>query len=117
MPLILDIGWIILFALLGRRSHGSEAALPAVAATAGPFLAGYLVAFIALRLRATPTAVGRGAVAVVITLVVGMAIRTVIYGRIPDTAFIVVAAVALSLGMVGWRIVALAWRRRSSAPI
>ena len=112
MALLLDIAWIVLFAMLGRRSHGTETGLVAVAATAGPFLAGYAVAIAITRLRTSPSALGRGAVAVAITLVIGMAIRTILYGRVPDPAFIVVATVVLAAGMLGWRVVALVWRRR-----
>lgn len=117
MALLLDIAWIVLFALLGRRSHGTESGLVAVAATAGPFLAGYAAAIVIARLRTAPTALGRGAIAVVITLVIGMAIRTVLFGRLPDPAFIVVATVALAVGMLGWRALALVWRRRRPTPI
>lgn len=115
MALLLDIAWIVLFALLGRRSHGTETGLIAVASTAGPFLAGYAVALAITRLRNAPAALGRGAVAVGITLVVGMAIRTVLYGRLPDPAFIVVATLVLAVGMLGWRLLALVWRRRRPA--
>lgn len=117
MALLFDVAWIVVFALLGRRSHGTESGLIAVAVTAGPFLAGYAVAIAIVRLRRAPTAVGRGALAVAITLVVGMAIRTVLYGRLPEPAFIVVAALMLTAGMLGWRLLALAWRRRRPAPL
>lgn len=116
MILVLDVVWIVLFAVLGRRSHGADTALMGVVQTAGPFLAGYLVALLALRLPRAPTALGRGAAAVAITLILGMAIRTVLYGRIPDPAFIAVATGMLVLGMIGWRlIVRLVERRRAPA--
>ncbi|MGI9116121.1 MAG: DUF3054 domain-containing protein [Gaiellales bacterium] len=117
MPwLLLDVAWIVLFAVIGRRNHGEGEALAGVLAVAWPFLAGYVVGAFALRLAAAPRALGRLIPVWLITVVIGMAIRTVQKGRAPEVDFIIVATIALGVGLIGWRLIAaLICRRRRAA--
>jgi len=113
MPwLALDVAWIVLFAVVGRDSHGEAGGPLAVAGTAWPFLAGYVVGAVVARLPRAPLSIGRGAIAWLAAVAIGMAIRTVLEGRLPATAFVIVATAALGLGLVGWRTIALVARRR-----
>ena len=114
MPwLLLDVIWILLFAAIGRQSHAEQSAPLGILATAGPFLAGYAVAVIVLGLPRRPLPVARGVLAWLATVLIGLAIRTVLHGQPPAVAFIIVALIALGLGLVGWRsIAALVCRRR-----
>ncbi len=114
--LLLDVAWIALFALLGRESHEGDTAALAVLGVAWPFLAGYAASALIVGLRRRPRAIGRGSAVWLGTVAGGMAIRTVLEGRLPETAFIVVALVFTGAGLVGWRIVAaLVCRRRTAA--
>lgn len=115
--LLVDVVWILLFALLGRESHEGDTAALAVLGVAWPFLAGYAATALVVGLRRRPRSVGRGAVVWLGSVAGGMAIRTVLEGRLPETAFIIVALLFLGAGLVGWRVVAalVCRRRRATA--
>ena len=116
MPwLLLDVAWIILFAIVGRQSHSEGTALADIAGVAWPFLVGYAVGAFALRLNRVPRSLARAVPVWLLTLVLGMALRTVQKGRAPDPAFIIVATLALALGLLGWRVVAAIVCRRRAA--
>ena len=107
VALTLDTALIILFAAIGRRSHGETGALLGVATTAWPFLAGmaagWLVALFALRhapLRvrdATPVWLG--------TVAFGMVLRNLTHAG-TAFSFVVVATLFLGAGLLGWRALA-----------
>jgi hypothetical protein len=117
MPwLLLDVAWLIAFAVLGRQNHGESESLAGIAAVAWPFLVGYLIGAFALRLSRTPRSIGRLIPVWAITIGIAMAIRTVQKGRAPELDFVIVATVFAGLGMVAWRVVALVvcrWRARA----
>ena len=116
MPwLLLDVAWLVVFAAIGRQSHGEGDTIAGVAAVAWPFLAGYAVGAIALRLPRTPRSLVRVVPVWAITLAVAMALRTVEKGRAPELDFVIVAAAFTLLGMAGWRVVALLVCRRRAA--
>jgi len=115
--LLVDVVWILVFALLGRESHEGDTAALAILGVAWPFLAGYAAAALVVGLRRSPRSVARGSAVWLGAVAGGMAIRTVLEGRLPETAFIVVALAFLGAGLVGWRVVAalVARRRRAVA--
>lgn len=116
MPwLLLDVAWIIVFAIIGRQSHNEGTALAGVIGVAWPFLVGYVVGAFALRLQRAPRSLARIVPVWLLTIVIGMAIRTIQKGRAPDTAFIIVATVALAIGLIGWRLIVAAVCRRRAA--
>ena len=113
MPwLLLDVAWIILFAIIGRQNHGEGSALSGVIGVAWPFLVGYAVGAFALRLQRTPLSIARIVPVWLLTLVIGMAIRTIQKGRAPEAAFVIVATIALAVGLIGWRVIASVIRSR-----
>jgi len=116
MPwLLLDVAWIVVFAIIGRQSHGEGNALLGIIGVAWPFLVGYVVGAFALRLARAPRSLTRIIPVWLLTIVIGMAIRTIQKGRAPESAFIIVATIALAVGFVGWRlIVAGVYRRRAA---
>ena len=115
MPwLLLDVAWLVAFAALGRRSHDEAQTLQGVAAVAWPFLAGYAVGAIALRLGRAPRSVGRVIPVWALTVAIALAIRTIEKGRLPELGFVIVAAAFTGVGMVAWRLVALLVCRRRS---
>jgi len=118
MPwLLLDVAWIILFAIIGRQSHNEGTPLEGIVAVAWPFLVGYAVGVFALRLNRAPRSLTRAVPVWLLTIVLGLAIRTVQKGRAPELAFIIVATIALAVGFIGWRVIAavICRRRRADA--
>ena len=112
MPwLLLDVAWIIVFAIIGRQSHNEGTALAGIIGVAWPFLVGYVVGAFALRLQRAPRSLARIVPVWLLTIV----IRTIQKGRAPDTAFIIVATVALAIGFIGWRLIVAAVCRRRAA--
>ena len=107
LPPALDLVAVLVFALVGRRSHAHGLTLGGVLETAAPFLcgtaAGYLVA--ALTLDGAPRSWQFGAIVVAATVVVGMLLRRLATtGTAPS--FVVVATLFLAATMLGWRLVA-----------
>ena len=103
----LDLIAVVVFALVGRRSHAHGITLGGVLETATPFLcgtaAGYLIAL--LTLDASPRSWQFGAVVVAATVVVGMLLRRLTStGTAPS--FVVVATLFLAASMLGWRLLA-----------
>ena len=106
-PPLLDLLAVVIFALVGRRSHAHGITFAGVLETAAPFLcgtaAGYLVASVTL--DAAPRTWQFGAIVVVATVVVGMLFRRLAAtGTAPS--FLVVATVVLAVTMLGWRLIA-----------
>ncbi len=109
---VIDVMLIVVFALIGRSSHGEANAPLALWTTAYPFLAGWAIAYVtsgawARPLRFWPT----GVVAWILTVFVGMAIRVatgqgVVDGNPLPISFLIVATIVLGLFLLGWRAVA-----------
>lgn len=98
---------VVVFALVGRRSHAHGITFTGVLETAAPFLcgtaAGYLLA--SLTFDASPRTWQFGVVVLAATVVVGMLFRRLAAtGTAPS--FIVVATLFLAATMLGWRLVA-----------
>ncbi|NLU83719.1 DUF3054 domain-containing protein [Rhodococcus sp. HNM0569] len=116
LAFLLDVVVIVIFAAIGRRSHGEANALVGLATTAWPFLLGTVVGWGATfalyrdkfdALRVVPT----GVIVWLCTLVVGMLARVVV-GQGTAFSFVIVAAVFTGLFLIGWRAVAAAFARR-----
>jgi hypothetical protein len=114
---VADVLAVLVFAVVGRRSH-AEALDPAgVLATAAPFLLGLLVGWLAARAWRLPVGWRTGLVVWLVTAVVGLAARAAVTHRLPLT-FVFIATVSLAVLLLGWRAVVLtvlrARRRRLS---
>ncbi|KHK98916.1 membrane protein [Microbacterium mangrovi] len=110
LAIVLDIVLILLFALIGRASHG-ENAIAGLWITAWPFLAGALVGWLAGRVWRRPFAPWRSGLWVWVgALVVGMILRAV-SGQGVAVSFVIVAGIVLFLFLVGWRLIASVVRR------
>ena len=113
MPwLLLDVAWIVLFAIIGRQSHNEGSALLGIIGVAWPFLVGYAVGAFSVRLARTPRSLARIIPVWLLTIIIGMAIRTIQKGRAPESAFIIIATIALAVGFIGWRLIVSALSRR-----
>lgn len=103
---VLDVVAVLVFAGVGRRSHAEGLAVVGVLRTAWPFLAGAAVGWLVSRARRVPAASLAGGLPVWLgALVVGMLLR-VATGAGTAASFVVVAAIALAVLLLGWRLVA-----------
>jgi hypothetical protein len=108
LGLALDAALIVLFAAIGRRSHGETSALPGIVITAWPFLAGmaagWLVSLSAF--HRAPLRLRDGIAVWLCTVAIGMLLRSLTNaGTAPS--FIVVATVFLGAGLLCWRALAV----------
>lgn len=101
--LLVDVILVVVFAIIGRRNHEESAALIGIATTVWPFLAGLAIGWLAARAWRRPLALWpEGVLVWVITVAAGMVLR-VVSGSGTAFAFVVVAAVALGVFLLGWR--------------
>lgn len=109
-----DIVGVLVFCAVGRRSHAEGLTVAGVADTAWPFLVGTAVGWLLSRAWRRPTAVApTGVVVWLSTVAVGMLLRKATSAGVAGS-FIVVAAVATAVMLLGWRVVVVALRRRST---
>jgi hypothetical protein len=106
LAVAVDTVAVVLFVILGRRSHDSGSGVVSVLGTAAPFLVALGVAWIiVLAGRMEPLAAMTGVVLWAITAAGGLLLRRMLWDRSTATAFVVVASVALGILLVGWRAV------------
>lgn len=104
--ILVDIAAVIVFATIGRASHGEGVGPRGIADTAWPFLTALLVAWAVMLIRRRDhLGIGAGVFVWFTTWVGGLALR-VIGGDTAAVAFIIVAGVVLALLLVGWRALA-----------
>lgn len=115
--LALDVICILVFAIVGRSSHGEASDLLGVARTAWPFLAGYLVGVFAGRTWRRPASTSAAGYVWFATVALGMTLR-VVTGGTTQVSFIIVTAVVLGVFFFGWRagLRAIQATRRKSRP-
>lgn len=106
---VIDVVLIVLFALIGRSSHGESDSALALWITAYPFLAGWAIAYVtsggwSRPMRFWPT----GVVVWILTVFVGLAIRVAtgqgdVDGNPLPISFVIVATIVLGVFLLGWR--------------
>ncbi|HYJ74646.1 MAG TPA: DUF3054 domain-containing protein [Kineosporiaceae bacterium] len=109
-----DLLAVVVFVLLGRRSHDEGSAVAGTVATAWPFVTGALVGEGGVVLTGRrPDSLAAGAVVTAGAVVVGMGLRRLAGGGTP-VSFVVVATTFLAVFLLGWRLAArLVSRRRA----
>ncbi|GAA4902460.1 DUF3054 domain-containing protein [Tessaracoccus lubricantis] len=114
MPITVDLVCVLVFAVIGRASHGLDPV--GVLSTAWPFLTACLVGWAAVILSGVPCRGWReGLIVWLMTLLGGMVLR-VTSGDTAAAAFVAVAALFLGAAFFGWRLVyRLARHHRASA--
>lgn len=106
-----DVVCVIVFCVIGRRSHAEGLTVAGIAGTAWPFLAGTGVGWLLIRGWRRPfTVIPTGVAVWVCTVVVGMALRTVSSAGV-SPSFVVVASVSTAVLLVGWRAAAALFPR------
>lgn len=97
-----DVVAVLVFAAVGRSNHGESFDIAGLLGTAAPFLVGLVVAWATPYVRADPVSVRSGGLVLGSTVVLGLLIRWLFVDP-PPVSFIIVAAVALAVLIVGWR--------------
>lgn len=114
--LALDLVAVLVFVVLGRRSHTEGESLRGIATTAGPFLVGLAVAWLFTQAWRRPADGPTGIGVWLVTVVIGMITRRVVFDRGTALPFVIVATSFLGASMIGWRFVVwVATRRRGSS--
>ena len=102
---------VILFAAVGRLSHGESLSIDGLIDTAGPFLLGVLVAWLVVDWRKLESyAWQTGLLVLACVIVVGMLLR-VAFGQGVEPSFVIVATLVNAALLLGWRFLA---RRRTA---
>ncbi|WP_343074634.1 DUF3054 domain-containing protein [Nakamurella aerolata] len=104
---VLDAVLIVVFAAVGRASHGESNPVLDALGTAWPFLTGAAAGWVLVLLlrRVAPLSVATGWPVWLLTVAVGMVLRAAT-GRGVAVSFVIVATVVLALFLLGWRLLA-----------
>ena len=107
-----DVVLLLVFVLIGRRSHGEAASAAGIVTTLWPFLVGLLAGWLVTLAWRRPLAIVWAGIPIwLMTVALGMLLRTST-GQGVEPSFIVVAAIVLGVFLVGWRLVAIPVVRR-----
>ena len=102
---VVDVACIVLFVVLGRRSHDEDGSIVSSSASvAAPFLIALAVGWLLARAWRNPTALGTVAVIWVVTVALGMVLRNLVFDRGTAASFIVVASIVTFVLLYGWRL-------------
>jgi Protein of unknown function (DUF3054) len=111
IALFADIGCVVVFCAIGRRSHAEGLTVVGIVQTGWPFLTGTAVGWLLIRGWRRPfSIIPTGVVVWVCTVVVGMLLRKTTSAGV-SASFVVVASVATAVLLLGWRATAALIRR------
>jgi hypothetical protein len=106
VALAFDVACVLLFVILGRRSHDEGDGVLSVLNVAAPFAAGLAVGWLlSPNVRRAPWSLRAGIDVWVATVVIGVLLRWFAWDRSTAFAFVVVATLFLGFFMLGWRAV------------
>jgi hypothetical protein len=118
---LVDTAFVVVFVLIGRRSHAEGLDLVGVAQTAWPFLVALAAGWLVARAWRHPLALWPTAVVIWATTVIGGMLLRAVSGQGIELAFVIVTATVLAVFLLGWRLgrrlVAALARRRSRARV
>lgn len=94
---IVDVVAVVLFVAIGRRNHNEGTALSGVLSVAAPFLIALGISWIGLRTWREPFNRASMVATWVITVVIGLLLRRLVFDRGIATSFIIVATITLGV--------------------
>ena len=100
IALLLDIFSVLLFVAIGRRNHKESAGISGVVKVALPFLIALVCSWVVSRAWQKPDATKNGVVIWLVTVVLGLLLRNLIFDRGTATPFVIVATVVLGLSLI-----------------
>jgi hypothetical protein len=112
LAIVADLVAVVVFAAIGRMSHGEPDDLMGLLGTAAPFLVGVLVMWAMPVVRAQPVGARAALTVWAGTVVIGLLLRAGLTERLP-VSFAVVTAVSLAVLLLGWRALSAAVSMRA----
>ena len=94
---IVDVVAVVVFVAIGRRNHNEGTALSGVMSVAAPFLIALGISWIGLRTWREPFNRASMVATWVITVVIGLLLRRLVFDRGIATSFIIVATITLGV--------------------
>lgn len=101
--LLADVAVVVSFVAIGRRNHDEDFSFASFVGTLAPFLVALACAWIIGRIWSDPVSKRSGAIAWVVTIVLGMVLRRFVFDDGTATAFVIVATVYIGALANGWR--------------
>ena len=95
---------MLLFVAVGQRNHDDSTGVSGVIEVALPFLIALVCSWVVSRAWQKPDATKKGVVIWLITVVLGLLLRNLIFNRGTATPFIIVATLVLGALFVGRRL-------------
>jgi hypothetical protein len=109
----LDLVLVVVFAVIGRASHGEALTLSGVLVTGWPFLVGCLLGSVSAGVLLRLPWLYEGLLVWLTTVVLGMFLRGITGGGMA-AGFLIVATLVLAVLLIGWRMLAALARRRAA---
>jgi glucose uptake protein GlcU len=103
VAIVLDALVLVLFVVVGRRSHHEGAALAGFLRVLWPFAVGLVVSAVVTRSWHDPFASRRALFMCLGVVVIGMALRISVQGRELEPSFVAVTTAFVGALMLGWR--------------
>jgi hypothetical protein len=94
---VVDVIAVVVFVAIGRRNHNEGTALSGIIGVAAPFLIALGISWVGLRTWREPFNRASLVATWVITVVIGLLLRRLIFDRGIATAFIIVATITLGV--------------------
>jgi hypothetical protein len=110
LALLADVLVVVVFVVVGRRSHHEDAGFGGFVRVWWPFAVALAVAWLVTGSWRAPLGWGRAVGVWLLTVALGMTLRVAAQSRELKPAFVIVALLFLGAGMLGWRAV-VRWRR------
>jgi hypothetical protein len=108
----IDAALVLVFVLIGRRSHSEANSVAGTFATLWPFLIGLVLGWLVTFAWRRPLAILWPGIPIwLMTVAVGMLLREAT-GQGVQVSFIIVATIVLGVFVVGWRLLSLPFARR-----
>ena len=105
LAFVVDVSCVVLFVVLGRRSHDEDGSFVAsTARVAAPFLIALAVGWLLARGWRNPTGLATVGIVWVVTIALGMVLRNLVFDRGTAASFVVVTAIVTFVLMFGWRL-------------
>lgn len=101
---------VLAFVVIGTRNHDTDTGVSGALYVAAPFWIAMVLGWFVSHAKRNPFAISVGTQTWIVTLVIGMMLRNLVFDRGTATSFMLVAAIFLAITMLGWRTIAT--RRR-----
>lgn len=111
-----DVVAVVVFAAIGRASHGESGDFFGLVGTAAPFLVGLGAAWATPVVRGHPAGLRAGVVVLAGAGLLGLLLRAAFTGRLP-LSFAVVTLVALATLLLGWRALSMLIANRAATRV